>query len=88
MSNFNLMKVNSSLVPVRDQTLRLATAAVAGPALIYAGVKYPGTWKGKSALIGLGAFLIYTNYSCFRAALDGEEVQEEDAQPEGLSVAI
>jgi len=69
-----LMKVNPELVPVRDQSMRVFTAAVAGPALIWSGVQYPGTFKGKAALVALGAALIITNYSCFRAALDGEKV--------------
>jgi hypothetical protein len=62
---------------VRDQTMRVATAAVAGPALLYAGYKFPGTGGTKALLMGLGALLIYTNYSTFREAFDGTETEEE-----------
>ena len=61
----------------RDQGLRLLTAGVAGPALIYAGYKYPGTTKSKVALALIGAALIYANYACFQEALGAEE----DAAP-------
>ena len=62
---------------VRDQTMRVATAAVAGPALLYAGYKFPGTGGTKALLMGLGALLIYTNSSTFREAFDGTETEEE-----------
>jgi hypothetical protein len=62
---------------VRDQTMRAASAAVAGPALLYAGYKFPGTGGTKALLMGLGALLIFTNYSTFREALDGDETDDE-----------
>lgn len=40
--------------------LRFFTAAVAGPALIYAGAKFPGTAGAKVALMSTGAVLIGT----------------------------
>jgi len=55
----------------RDQGLRLATAAVAGPALVWAGYKYPGTIKAKLALAGVGVALIYANYAVFQEQLQG-----------------
>lgn len=52
-------------VVTRDQGLRLLTAGVAGPALIWAGYKYPGTLRSRGVLIFLGAALVYSNYSLF-----------------------
>ena len=53
--------------------MRVATAAVAGPALMYAGFRFPGTGGTRGLLMLLGAALIYTNYETFREAFDGEE---------------
>ena len=64
----NLLRVNPEHLQTRDQGMRLATAAVAGPALMWAGYKYPGTVKSRLALAALGAALIYANYSCFQQA--------------------
>ncbi len=74
----NLMKVNPKHVKARDQTMRVATAAVAGPALVYAGYKFPGTGGTRALLSLLGVALIYTNYATFREAFDGEDEEEED----------
>ena len=43
--------------------LHLATAAVAGPALIWAGYVYPGSWKGKAFLSLTGIALLVTHYA-------------------------
>jgi hypothetical protein len=69
----SLIKVNPEHVKTRDQTMRVATAAVAGPALLYAGYKFPGSGLTRAALVGLGAALIYTNYATFREGFDTEE---------------
>jgi hypothetical protein len=75
---FGLVKMNPALVPYRDQGLKLFTAAVAGPALLYAGYKYPGSLQSKIALMGVGGLLVYTNLALFQEALGGKkEVQEE-----------
>ena len=57
------------------QGVRLLTVGVAGPALIWAGYKYPGTGKSKVALALLGAALIYLNYNAMQAEF------EKDAAP-------
>lgn len=62
LTNIAPVKLNPE---TRDQSLRLATVAVAGPALIYTGLKYPGSAKAKLLVAGLGALLIYANYSIF-----------------------
>ncbi len=63
----NLMRVNPQHVTTRDQGVRLLTVGVAGPALLWAGWKYPGTVKSKIALMAVGAALIYVNYGMFVA---------------------
>lgn len=75
---------------LRDQTMRVATAAVAGPALIYAGYKFPGTGGTKALLVLLGAALVYTNYSTFKEALDGEEEDELEGlvEEEGIPLGL
>ena len=62
----------------RDQGMRLATVAIAGPALLYAGYRFPGSGPARGALALLGAALIYTNYHAFREVFDGEEDEEVD----------
>lgn len=46
------------------------TAAVAGPALIWAGATYPGTRCAKAFLILSGAALIASHYVYFRSDLE------------------
>jgi hypothetical protein len=46
---------------VQNNGMRLFTAAVAGPALVVAGVRYPGTWPAKTALVLMGTALIAYN---------------------------
>ena len=58
-----------------NQGVRLLTVGVAGPALIWAGYKYPGTFKSRAALALLGAALIYMNYTALQAEF------EKDAAP-------
>ena len=72
----------------RDQTMRAVTAAVAGPALIYAGFKFPGTGGTKALLMGLGAALIYANYSTFREALDGDAEEPLTEEEEELLLGL
>jgi len=72
---FPLAKLNPH---IRDQSLRVITAGVAGPALILAGWKYPGTVRSKAVLAGLGLLLIGANYSLFRQALESQDEKEED----------
>jgi hypothetical protein len=43
--------------------LHMATAAVAGPALIWAGYVYPGSWKGKAFLSLTGVALLVSHYA-------------------------
>tara|TARA_Y100000310_G_C20650844_1_gene799329 strand:+ start:1730 stop:2020 length:291 start_codon:yes stop_codon:yes gene_type:complete len=69
----NLMRVNPKHVKTRDQTLRAATAVVAGPALLYSGYKFPGSGLTRAALMALGAALIYTHFSTFQAEREPEE---------------
>ena len=76
----NLMRVNPQHRKTRDQTMRVTTAAIAGPALMYAGYKFPGSGGTRALLTLLGAALTYTNYETFRETLDGEE---EDGHGEG-----
>jgi CBS-domain-containing membrane protein len=72
----NLMRVNPKNVTVRDQSLRLLTAGVAGPALLWAGYKYPGTPVARAALVALGAALIYTNFGAFQATREPDVASE------------
>jgi hypothetical protein len=46
------MKMNPR---VQRNALLLLGAAVVGPALVIAGLKYPGTWKTKGFLVATGA---------------------------------
>jgi hypothetical protein len=71
------MRVNPEHRRTRDQTMRVGTAAVAGPALLYAGYKFPGSTGARGLLMLLGAALIYTNYETFRETFDGEEEEPE-----------
>jgi|ETNvirenome_6_85_1030632.scaffolds.fasta_scaffold20314_4 hypothetical protein len=80
----SLMQVNPEHVQTRDQTMRVVTAAVAGPALLVAGYRYPGTFQAKAVLMGLGAALIYANFSTFREVFDGEEESEEPEEEDVL----
>ena len=50
---------------LQQNTVRVLTAAVAGPALVFAGLRYPGGWKGKAFLMLTGGALIYVNYNLF-----------------------
>ena len=45
----------------KRNTLALFTAAVAGPALIVAGARYPGSLTAKGALVLMGATLVAVN---------------------------
>lgn len=76
----NLMRVNPQYIPVRDQGIRLVTVAVAGPALIYSGIKYPGSTRAKVALAALGGLLIYTNFHLFAEALEDETQEDENEE--------
>jgi hypothetical protein len=82
----SLIKVNPEHRQTRDQTMRVATAAVAGPALLYAGYRFPGSATARGLLVALGAALIYTNYETFRETFDGEEDEEDPSEgvPLGL----
>jgi len=62
LTNIAPVKLNPE---TRDQGLRLATVAIAGPALIWTGLKYPGSAKAKAVVAGIGVLLIATNYSIF-----------------------
>jgi hypothetical protein len=55
----------------------VVTAAIAGPALLYAGYRFPGTGATRALLMALGAALTYTHYDIFREELDGEEDSDE-----------
>lgn len=46
-------------------SLHLLTAAVAGPALVWAGVRYPGSWRAKGFLMITGLAVIGTHYAAF-----------------------
>tara|TARA_Y100000310_G_C20437081_1_gene694254 strand:- start:483 stop:749 length:267 start_codon:yes stop_codon:yes gene_type:complete len=80
----SLIRVNPESRKTRDQTMRVATVAVAGPALLYAGYKFPGTTGTKLLLMALGAGLIFTNYSTFREALDDDEEEALDEEEQRL----
>lgn len=56
--------------------MRLLTSGVAGPALIWAGYKYPGTMAARAALVALGAALIYTNFGAFQATREPDVAAE------------
>lgn len=60
--------VNPQLAPARAQGLRLLTVGVAGPALLWAGYKYPGTFRSRAALAAVAVALMATNYSAFVSA--------------------
>lgn len=72
----NLMRVNPKHRGTRDQVLRVSTAAIAGPALIYAGYKFPGSAGAKGALVLLGLALTYSNYGTFHEALQRDPEKE------------
>jgi len=54
----------------QQQAVRVFSAAVAGPALLYAGYKFPGTAPSKGLLMAGGAFLIYTHWKLFKRDWD------------------
>lgn len=72
----NLMQVNPEHVQLRDQGLRVATVSIAGPALVYAGYRFPGSMAARGLLVALGAALVYTNYCTFAEAREEEEEEE------------
>lgn len=47
-------------------SLHLLTAAVAGPALLWAGFRYPGSWKAKGFLMLTGIAVVGTHYYYFK----------------------
>lgn len=49
--------------------LHLATAAIAGPALIWAGYAYPGSWKSRLFLGLTGVAVVVTHYHYFDSAI-------------------
>ena len=51
----------------KEQSLHAFSSAVAGPALMYAGYRFPGTTASRAALTALGAFLTYTHYKSLRS---------------------
>jgi hypothetical protein len=53
--------------------LHLTTAAVAGPALIWAGFVYPGSKKAKIFLSVTGALVLISHYAYFDSALRRSE---------------
>lgn len=73
-----ILRVNPAQRQARDQSVRVVTAAVAGPALLYAGYRFPGTGATRALLMALGAAMTYTHYGIFREELDGEEYSDED----------
>lgn len=50
---------------VQKNGLLLLGAAVVGPALVVAGVQYPGTWKAKGFLALCGVVMAGTCYHYF-----------------------
>jgi hypothetical protein len=50
---------------VQKNSLLLLGAAVAGPALVVAGLRYPGTWKAKTFLALTGVAVSGTAYYYF-----------------------
>lgn len=69
----------------KDQAVRAATAAIVGPALIYAGYRFPGSAGARGLLMLLGAALSWENYRAFSEDSNGEEEapQLEGAPPLG-----
>lgn len=47
---------------MKDTALGLFAVAVAGPALVVAGARFPGTWTARLLLMGTGAALIASHY--------------------------
>ena len=80
----SLMQVNPKHRKTRDQTMRAATVAVAGPALLVAGYRYPGTFSVRVALMGLAAAMIYSNFSVFRETFEGGGASEPVPEPESI----
>lgn len=54
-----------------------ATAAIAGPALIWAGYVYPGSWKSRLFLGLTGVAVIVTHYSFFDAAIRPKQLTDD-----------
>ena len=61
---------NPQLAPARAQSLRLLTVRVAGPALLWAGYKYPGTFRSRSALAAVAVALMVSNYMAYQSATE------------------
>lgn len=55
----------------RHKSMHVYSAAIAGPALMYAGVKFPGSTASRVALTAAGAFLIYTHHTMLKEMLAG-----------------
>lgn len=47
---------------VTRNSVHLLTAAIAGPALVVAGLRYPGNWKTKGFLVLTGIAVLGTHY--------------------------
>lgn len=53
-------------IALRNSSYAFATT-VAGPALIVAGIAYPGSWKAKGFIAGTGVVLMVLSYPFVRA---------------------
>jgi hypothetical protein len=78
----DLVRWNPEMAPARAQGVRLFTATVVGPALVWSGYKYPGTFRSKTALSLLGAVLVAVNYAAFRAHSEPEPEPEHEPEAE------
>jgi hypothetical protein len=61
----------------REQSLHALGAAVAGPALMYAGYRFPGSTASRAALTALGAFMTYMHYARFRGMMVSQKEIDE-----------
>ena len=71
----------------KDQSLHVYSAAIAGPALMYAGYKFPGSTTSKVVLTGAGAFLIYTHYSMLKSMLS-RKAQSKNLQVKQIASGL
>lgn len=69
----------------REQSLYAFSSAIAGPALMYAGYRFPGTTASRAVLTALGAVLTYTHYKSLRS-LQVSQKQIEDAKGKLIEV--
>lgn len=71
----------------KKSAVTAAASALGGPALIYAGIRFPGTKTAKAVLVGLGVFFTVSWFlandkgDAAQNAEDGDDEREAETTP-------